>query len=33
MALGATEFLMQEADPGGTILIDACNGFNELRCL
>ena len=27
-ALGALEFLTQEAEPSGTILVDACNGFN-----
>ena len=32
-ALGALEFLTQEAEPGGTTLIDACNGFNELSRL
>ena len=26
-------FLTQESDPGETMLIDACNGFNELRRL
>ena len=30
MALGATGFLKQESDPGGTMLIDAHNGLNEL---
>ena len=29
-ALGALEFLTQDADPSGTTLIDACNGFNKL---
>ena len=28
-ALGALEFLTQEADPIGTTLVDARNGFNE----
>ena len=32
-ALGALEFLTQEAEPSGTTLIDARNGFNELSCL
>ena len=32
-ALGALEFITQEAGPSGTTLIDACNGFNELRRL
>ena len=32
-ALGALEFLMQEADPSGTTLVDACNGFNDLSRL
>ena len=32
-ALGALEFLTQEADPSGTVLVDACNGFNYLSCL
>ena len=30
MALEATGILNQEADPGGTALVDARNGFNEL---
>ena len=29
-ALGATGFLTEEADPSGTTLVDACNGFNKL---
>ena len=29
-ALGALEFLTQEADPSGTTLVDARNGFNKL---
>ena len=29
-ALEALEFLTQEAEPSGTTLVDACNGFNEL---
>ena len=29
-ALGALEFLTQNADPSGTTLVDACNGFNDL---
>ena len=32
-ALGALEFLTQDAEPSGTTLIDACNGFNELSRL
>ena len=32
-ALGALEFLTQEADPSGTTLIDTRNGFNELSRL
>ena len=32
-ALDALEFLTQEADPIGTTLVDACNGFNELSRL
>ena len=32
-ALENLEFLTQEADPSGTILVDACNGFNELSRL
>ena len=31
--LGAIEFLTQDADPSGTILVDARNGFNELSRL
>ena len=31
--LGALEFLTQDADPSGTTLVDACNGFNELSRL
>ena len=26
----STGFMMQEVDPGGTTLIDAYNGFNEV---
>ena len=33
LALKSTGILNQDADPGGTTLIDACNGFNELSCL
>ena len=33
LALGSTGFLIQEADPGGTTLVDAHNKFNELSCL
>ena len=29
-ALGALEFLTQDAEPSGTTLVDARNGFNEL---
>ena len=29
-ALGALEFLTQDAEPSGTTLVDACNGFNDL---
>ena len=29
-ALGALEFLTQEAEPSRTTLNDACNGFNKL---
>ena len=32
-ALGALEVLTQEAEPSGTTLVDACNGFNELSRL
>ena len=32
-ALGALEFLTQDAEPSGTTLVDAHNGFNKLRCL
>ena len=32
-ALGALEFLAQEAEPSGTTLVDAHNGFNELSRL
>ena len=32
-ALGALEFLTQEAEPSGTTLVDARNGFNELSRL
>ena len=32
-ALGALEFLTQDAEPNRTTLIDACNGFNELSRL
>ena len=33
MALGALEFITQEADTSGSTLVDACNGFNNLRHL
>ena len=32
-SLGALEFLSQEADPSGTTLVDARNGFNEMSRL
>ena len=32
-ALGALEFFTQEAEPSGTTLVDARNGFNELSRL
>ena len=32
-SLGAIEFLTQEAEPIGTTLVNACNGFNELSRL
>ena len=32
IALGALEFLTQDAEPSGTTLIDARNGFNEMSC-
>ena len=32
-ALGSIEFLTQDADPIGTVCVDACNGFNELSRL
>ena len=32
-ALGALEFITQDADPSGTMLVDACNGFNKLSRL
>ena len=32
-ALGDLEFLTQDAEPSGTTLIDASNGFNELSRL
>ena len=33
MALEATGILTQDNEPGGTTLVDACNGFNELSRL
>ena len=30
MALESTGLLTQGADPGGTMLVDALNGFNKL---
>ena len=32
-ALGALELLTQDAEPSGTMLVDACNGFTELSRL
>ena len=32
-ALGALEFITQDAEPSGTTLVDACNGFNDLSRL
>ena len=32
-ALGALEFLTQDAEPSGTTLVDARSGFNELSLL
>ena len=32
-ALEALEFLTQDAEPSGTMLVDARNGFNELSRL
>ena len=32
-ALEALEFLTQDADPSGTMLVDARNKFNKLSCL
>ena len=32
-ALEDLEFLTQDTEPSGTTLVDACNGFNELRRL
>ena len=32
-ALGSLEFLTQDAEPSGTTLVDAHNGFNELSRL
>ena len=32
-ALEALEFLTQDAEPSGTKLVDAHNGFNNLSCL
>ena len=33
MALENTEFLTQGAEPGGRILVDDHNGFNDPSCL
>ena len=30
MALEATGILTRDVGPGGTTLVDACNGFNDL---
>ena len=30
LALESTGLLNKDAEPGGTTIIDACNGFNEL---
>ena len=32
-ALGALEFLTQDAEPSGTTIVDACNGFNKMSRL
>ena len=32
-ALGSLEFLTQDAEPSGTALVDARNGFNEMSRL
>ena len=32
-ALEALEFLIQDAEPSGTTLVDSCNAFNELSRL
>ena len=32
-SLGALEFFTKEAEPSGTMLVDASNGFNELSRL
>ena len=31
LALEAIWFLTKEAEPGGTTLVDACDGFNKIR--
>ena len=33
LALESTGILPQDADPGGTTLVDACNGFNDMSRL
>ena len=33
MALEATGLLNHDAEPGGTTLVDARNGFNKMSCL
>ena len=32
-ALGTLEFLTQEADPSWTMLVDSCNGLNDMSRL
>ena len=32
-SLVSLEFLTQDAEPSGTTLVDACNGFNEMSNL
>ena len=33
LELEDTGILTQDAEPGGTTLVDACNGLNNLSCL
>ena len=33
LELEVSGLLTQDADPGGTTLVDAHNGFNDLSCL